>query len=68
MAPPGHEPPPARVKLDLFAANRAILLEAGIAPKNIFSGDLCTACRTDLLFSYRREGLTGRMMAVIGVL
>jgi hypothetical protein len=35
---------------------------------NIFSIDLCTGCRRDLLFSYRKEGAeTGRMMAVIGI-
>lgn len=69
MAPPGHEPPPPRVQLDLIAANRAILAESGVRPSHIFASELCTACRTDLLFSYRREGLrTGRLMAVIGIL
>jgi hypothetical protein len=53
--------------LDLHAANRAILLEAGLAQQNIFASDLCTATRTDLFFSYRRERETGRMMAVIGI-
>jgi hypothetical protein len=53
--------------LDLHAANRAILLEAGLSPQNIFASDLCTATRTDLFFSYRRERETGRMMAVIGI-
>ena len=68
MAPPGHEPPPPRVQLDLRAANRAILIEAGVSPKKITGSDLCTSCRPDLLFSYRREGgRTGRLMAVIGL-
>jgi polyphenol oxidase len=68
MAPPGHEPPAPHVRLDLLAANRAILIEAGVLPKHISASDLCTACRTDLLFSYRREGgHTGRMMAIIGL-
>jgi copper oxidase (laccase) domain-containing protein len=68
MAPPGHEPPAARVHLDLFAANRAILIEAVVLPKHISGSELCTACRTDLFFSYRREHpQTGRMMAVIGL-
>jgi purine-nucleoside/S-methyl-5'-thioadenosine phosphorylase / adenosine deaminase len=65
--PPGHQPPPPRVRLDLIAANRAILAGAGIADGNIFSSGLCTACRSDLLFSYRRERNTGRMMAAIGI-
>ncbi len=68
MAPPGHEPPPPRMHLDLAAANRWQLLEAGVAAKNIIASALCTACRTDLLFSYRREkGRTGRMMGAVGL-
>jgi YfiH family protein len=68
MKPPGHQPPPLRVHLDLIAANRAILADAGIPGRQISSSGLCTACRTDLLFSYRRERTTGRMMAAIGIL
>lgn len=68
MMPPGHTPPPPRVHLDLQSANRRQLLDAGVPKENIAVSDLCTSCRTDLLFSYRREGAkTGRMMAVIGV-
>lgn len=67
MKPPGHPPPSPRVNLDLIAANRAILIDAGVAPARIFASDFCTACRTDLFFSYRREGTTGRMMAAIGI-
>ena len=67
MKPPGHQPPPLRVHLDLIAANRAILADAGIPGRQISSSDLCTACRTDLLFSYRRERTTGRMIAAIGI-
>ncbi len=68
MTPPGHDPPPPSVQLDLVAANRWQLVDAGVREANISASDLCTACRTDLLFSYRREqGRTGRMMAVIGI-
>ncbi|MGA8014079.1 MAG: peptidoglycan editing factor PgeF [Candidatus Acidiferrales bacterium] len=67
MMPPGHQPPPLRVHLDLIAANRAILADAGIPARQISSSGLCTACRTDLLFSYRRERTTGRLMAAIGI-
>jgi len=68
MAPPGHQPPPRNVHLDLPKANRAQLVAAGLRPQNIFSSGLCTACRTDLFFSHRREGAqTGRMMGVIGI-
>lgn len=67
MKPPGHAPPPLRAHLDLIAANRAILSASGIPAKSISSAGLCTACRTDLFFSYRRERTTGRMMAAIGI-
>jgi YfiH family protein len=66
--PPGHQPPPKNVRLDLRKANRGQLLAAGLSPQNIFVSDLCTACRPDLLFSYRKQGSeSGRMMAVIGI-
>jgi len=67
MRPPGHPPPPPRVQLDLIAANRSILTKAGVPAKQIFASGFCTACRTDLFFSYRRENTTGRLMAVIGI-
>ncbi|HET9401923.1 MAG TPA: peptidoglycan editing factor PgeF, partial [Candidatus Acidoferrales bacterium] len=68
MMPPGHDPPPPTVQLDLVAANRWQLQDAGVPERSISSTGLCTACRTDLFFSHRRErGITGRMMAVIGV-
>jgi len=68
MMPPGHDPPPPTVQLDLIAANRWQLLDAGVLPKNISDSGICTACNTDLLFSHRREqGRTGRMLAAIGI-
>jgi len=68
MMPPGHQPPPRSVHLDLPQANRSQLLAAGLRPQNIFASGLCSACRTDLFFSHRREGaITGRSMSVIGI-
>lgn len=68
MKPPGHQPPPENVMLDLRKANQAQLLDAGVRMENIFVSDLCTLCHPDFLFSYRREGAeTGRLMAVVGV-
>ena len=65
---PGHGEPPRELHLDLVEANRRQLLDAGVAAKNISVVDLCTSCRTDLLFSHRKErGKTGRMMAAIGI-
>lgn len=49
-------------QLDLWEANRQLLLEAGVLPKNIWSDGICTACHTDRFFSHRQEGpMTGRM-------
>jgi len=69
MMPPGHEPPPERVQLDLRAANRWQLVDAGLRPRNIVVSALCTSCRSDLFFSYRKEGpATGRMLSGIEML
>jgi YfiH family protein len=68
MMPPGHQPSPKGVLLDLRKANRSQLLAAGLRPQNIHTIDLCTACRPDLLFSYRKEGpASGRLMSVIAL-
>ncbi len=68
MMPPGHQPPPKGVLLDLRKANRSQLLVAGLRPQNIHTINLCTACRHDLLFSYRKQGpASGRLMSVIAL-
>jgi len=64
---PGHSNIGPQKHLDLVEANRRQLLDAGVPDSNIWAAEECTSCRTDLLFSHRREaGYTGRMMAVIG--
>jgi YfiH family protein len=65
---PGHSDLPTKILLDLVEANRRQLLDAGVLEKNITASPLCTSCRTDLLFSFRKErGVTGRMLAVAGI-
>jgi len=65
---PGHSELPKNIFLDLVEANRRQLMDTGVSPKNIDTSQLCTSCRTDLLFSHRKEnGNTGRMMAVVGI-
>jgi len=55
-----------RWNLNLAAANRAALLDAGLKPENILTVGLCTACHNDLFFSHRASGgKTGRMGAII---
>jgi YfiH family protein len=65
---PGHGPDEPVLYLDLVEANRRQLLDAGLGLGNIAASELCTSCRTDLLFSHRAEhGTTGRMLAVAGI-
>lgn len=51
--------------LDLVAANKIELAQAGLAGGNIHAVGLCTSCRKDLFYSFRAEGRTGRMLSVI---
>jgi YfiH family protein len=57
--------------IDLLKANRIQLISAGVDPERISIAPLCTMCRNDLFFSYRREknvqGKVGRLMSVIGL-
>ncbi|AET70206.1 uncharacterized protein, YfiH family [Desulfosporosinus orientis DSM 765] len=48
--------------LDLWEANRVLLLEKGIRPENIDIAAICTADNPKWFYSHRRDGaLTGRM-------
>jgi YfiH family protein len=65
---PGHSELPVKLFLDLVEANRRQLLDAGVLAKNIEAAAPCTACHTELLFSFRAEkGVTGRMMGAVGI-
>lgn len=61
---------PGHAKIDLLKANRDQLESAGVIPERIHTAPICTICRTDLFFSYRKEkslhGKVGRLMAVVG--
>lgn len=47
---------PDKYYLNLWEANRAVLLEAGVRKENISLPNLCTSCNYDLLFSHRATG------------
>jgi polyphenol oxidase len=65
---PGHGDLGPEIHLDLVAANRLQLEDAGVPPNNISVIGGCTACDIQRFFSHRAEGgRTGRMMAVIGI-
>jgi YfiH family protein len=61
---------PGHAKVDLLKANRDQLISTGVRPERIHIAPICTMCRTDLFFSYRKEkslhGKVGRLMAVVG--
>ena len=62
---------PGHAKIDLLKANTDQLMAAGVPPERIHIAPICTMCRTDLFFSYRKEisvnGKVGRLMAVVGL-
>lgn len=45
-----------KYQLDLWEANRLILLEAGLVNEHITVSSVCTMCNQDLLFSHRGSG------------
>ncbi len=52
--------------LDLVKVNREQLLSLGVKDANILDNNICTYCRNDEFFSFRKEGKDcGRMMSVI---
>jgi hypothetical protein len=57
-----------RVHIDLAAVNREQLIEAGVPKEHIYSAGLCTQCRTEDFWSYRREKEgAGRMFSFVGI-
>ncbi len=54
-------------KVDLKEMVLDQLISMGVNAEAIYNCDLCTFCREDLFFSYRRDkGLKGRMIAMMG--
>lgn len=49
--------------MDIYAVARARLSYAGI--QQIYGGGLCTVCDSQRFFSFRRDGITGRMASLI---
>lgn len=64
---PGHGELPKVPHLNLVKANTRQAIDAGVPAKNIEALNLCTACRTDIFFSHRKEHVTGRMMAAVAI-
>jgi YfiH family protein len=58
---------PGKWMLDLWRANLDQLTMAGLDPARIDSARLCTSCRHELFFSYRRGRGQGRLVVVASV-
>ena len=54
--------------VDLAQINIGQMKREGIKEDQIFWINLCTHCHSDLFFSYRKEGQTGRQLSFIGIL
>ena len=57
-----------KYQLDLWEANRRVLIAAGIPKERIFVTDICTKCNSDLLYSHRAMGPErGLQAAFLGI-
>lgn len=55
-----------KYQLNLWEANKHILLDAGIEENNIHISDVCTSCNKDILFSHRAtQGKRGVLAAFL---
>ena len=52
---------------NFWAISRDQLTRAGVLQENIEFSNICTRCNTEIFFSYRGEGQTGRFASVIGL-
>ena len=58
-----------RGHVDLAAANRRQLMDAGVTPERIYASNLCTMCRGEEFYSFRRDQeASGRMYSFAGIL
>ena len=57
-----------RGHIDLPAANRRQLEEAGVTPERVYASNLCTMCRREEFYSFRRDPeAAGRMYSFAGI-
>lgn len=59
---------PGKFQLNLWEANRQILLDAGVKEENIQMPGICTCCNPDFLFSHRAsKGKRGNLAAFLSL-
>lgn len=57
-----------KYQLNLWQANKIIMLEAGIQEENISVTNICTCCNPDFLFSHRAScGKRGNLAAILAI-
>jgi YfiH family protein len=57
-----------RGHIDLPAANRRQLEQAGVTPERVYASNLCTMCRAEEFHSFRRDQeAAGRMYSLAGI-
>lgn len=57
---------PGKYQLDLWKANKEVLVHSGILPENIDVTDVCTCCNSEYLFSHRAShGQRGNLGAFL---
>lgn len=63
-----YQKPNGKYQLNLWEANRQILVEAGVPENQISVTDICTCCNPQYLFSHRAsEGKRGNLAAFLGL-
>ena len=56
---------PGHWRVDLYALARQRLRAAGVAPAQVYGGDLCTMADAAAFYSHRRDRSTGRMATLV---
>ena len=56
-----------KLHLDLWAANRLQLQDAGVPEQHVDCAEECTCCKHNWFYSYRSDGATGRIAAIIAL-
>jgi hypothetical protein len=61
--PAGFTPDGDRFLLDIYALAKLKLAAVGV--HEVYGGDYCTVSDPDRFFSYRRDGVTGRLASLV---
>ena len=63
-----YNPTKHKYYIDTIAINKQVMAQTGILPDNIHTSSICTKCNSDIIHSYRAEGITsGRNIVLIAL-